>query len=269
MPTIKANQIDIYYEIHGSGKPLVLIAGLGYCHWMWRRMTPLLAQHFQVILFDNRGVGQTEKPPGPYTAQLLADDTASLLRGLGIENAAMMGHSMGGFVAQAMALQYPDMISHLILSATNFGGPRHIPITPEAMAVLTDLNVDPVERFRRGLVVSTAPGFAEQNPQIIQEWMVYRAENPIEPAPYQAQMGIGLALLSEEACFEQRLNQVRAPVLILFGEHDQVVPVGNAQLLAKQITNHRIHILANAGHFFPIEKPFEATEAITEFITTQ
>lgn len=266
MPKIKANGIEIYYEVYGSGEPLVLIAGLGYSMWMWHRMVPLLAQGCQVIAFDNRGVGQTDKPQGPYSAQLLADDTVSLLHGLGISKAAIMGHSMGGFISQAMVLAYPEMVSKLILSATNFGGPRHMPVTPEAFAVLADVTTEPVERFRRGLVVSTAPGFAEKNPEIIRQWMEFRAQNPVEPIPYQAQMAIGLGLLSEESSFEKRLNQVKTSTLIIFGEHDKVVPPGNAELLARQIPNHQVCILPDAGHFFPMEKPAEASQVILDFL---
>lgn len=269
MPIIKTNGIDLYYEIHGESRadyPLVLIAGLGYSLWMWERMLPYLAQEQQVIVFDNRGVGRSSKPPGPYSAELLADDTADLIKGLGFTKAAVMGHSMGGFVAQALALKYPERIGHLILSATNFGGPRHVPITAEAMAVLSDVSSPPEERFRRGLLVSTAPGFAEANPQIIESWLEYRRQNPIEPAPYQAQMAIGLGLLTEAACFEKRLNQVSSPTLILFGEHDLVVPPANASLLAEQIPNSHVRILSKAGHFFPIEIPAEASRAVLDFI---
>ena len=85
MPNIKTNNIELYYEIHGAGQPLVLITGLGYPLWQWHKMVPFLAEHFQVITFDNRGVGQSDKPAGPYTAQLLAADTAGLLDALGIE----------------------------------------------------------------------------------------------------------------------------------------------------------------------------------------
>lgn len=266
MPKVKSNGIELYYETCGSGEPLVLIAGLGYSLWMWHRMVPLLAERFQVIAFDNRGVGESDKPAGPYTADLLAADTTGLLDALEIPQAHILGHSMGGFIAQAMALNYPERVSKLILSATNFGGPRHLPITAEAMAVLTDISVDPVERFRRGLVVSCAPGFADENPALIQEWMLYRVQNPIQPAPYQAQMAIGLGLLAEAACFEHRLKAVTAPTLILFGAHDKVVPPGNAELLAKEIPNSQVHILPNAGHFFPIETPEIAVAAITKFL---
>ncbi len=270
MSKVHANGIDIYYEVHGSqltsAKPLVLIAGLGYPLWMWYRMVPLLAQRVPVIVFDNRGVGQTDKPAGPYTAQMLADDTAGLLQALGVEKAVIMGHSMGGFIAQAMALSHTESVEKLILSATNFGGPHHIPITPEAMAVLSDVTSDPLTRFTNGLAVSCAPGFAEANPEIIQAWVQFRLQNPVEPVPYQAQMAIGLGLLAEAACFEHKLPNLAMPTLILFGEHDKVVPSGNADLLAKQIPHSQVKLLPNAGHFFPVEVPETAAQVVSDFM---
>ena len=265
MPKIKANQIEMYYEVTGSGAPLVLISGLGYPLWQWQRMTPYLEKRFQVIAFDNRGVGQTEKPAGPYTAQMLAADTAGLLDALGIEKAAAMGHSMGGFIAQALALDFPHKVSKLILASTNFGGPRHAPITPEAMTVLADVTSDPVTRFKNGLRVSTAPGFTESHPDVIQTWLEWRIANPQDIAGYQAQMAIGLALLPEAACFEHRLPNVTIPTLILFGAHDKVVPPANADLLAKQIPNSKAIIFPDAGHFFSMEIPETASQAIIDF----
>ncbi len=269
MPKIHANGIDIDYEIQGpeSAQPIVLISGIGYDRWEWHKMIPGLAEHFRVIAFDNRGIGGTDKPTGPYSAQMLAADTAGLLDALKIPSAAIMGHSMGGFIAQALALDFPQKVSKLILADTNFGGPHHIPVTQEAMAVLMDVSGDPVERFRRGLVVSSAPGFAERHPDVIQEWIDYRLNNPIIPAAYQSQLAIGLGLISEAASFESRLPEIKVPTLILFGEHDKVVPPGNAELLKKAIPNSTINILPDAGHFFPIERPEEANAAIIEFLT--
>lgn len=266
MPKICANDINIEYEIHGSGEPLLLIAGLGYDRWMWHKMVPLLAQHFQVITFDNRGVGGTDAPKGPYTANLLADDTAALLSQLNIEKTAVMGHSMGGFVAQALALNYPHLVSKLILSATNFGGPNHIRITQDALLVLMDSRGDPIERLRRGIVVSTAAGYAEREPEFIEEWIAYRAAHPIDPAAYEAQLAIGLGLMSEEAAFENKLHQITVPTLILFGEEDKVVPPGNAQLFAEKLPNNEIIILPDAGHFYPFEAPDTAVSAVTRFL---
>jgi 3-oxoadipate enol-lactonase len=265
MPKTRANGIQIYDETHGDGRPLVLISGIGYTSWQWHRMVPLLATHFKVIIFDNRGVGQSDKPDGPYTAHMLAADTVGLLDALGIEKAIILGHSMGGFIAQALALEFPHQVEKLILCSTNFGGPRHIPITPEAMKVLMDVSSDPLTRFRNGLYISTAPGWAEQNPEMIQEWVEWRAANPIEPAPYQAQLAIGLGLLKEEAAFENQLYRIRVPSLILFGEYDMVVPPANAALLAEKIPDSKVVILPDAGHFFPIEVPGAASQAVIEF----
>jgi pimeloyl-ACP methyl ester carboxylesterase len=267
MPTVNVNSITLAYETHGSGAPLVLISGIGYDRWEWHKMVPGLAEHFTVIVFDNRGVGQTDKPAGPYTAQLLADDTAGLIQALGYERTHVMGHSMGGFIAQALALGHPDKIDKLILASTNFGGPHHIPIMLEAMAVLTDVKSDPVTRCKNGLSVSTAPGYAENNPEMIENWLAWRVQNPIDPAAYQAQLAIGLGLLSAETCFERNLKNITASTLILFGAHDKVVPPGNVELLAHEIPNSSIEILPDAGHFFPIETPEAANAAVIKFLS--
>ena len=266
MATITTNGIKIAYETSGSGLPLVLVAGLGYSRWMWHKMVPGLAKHFQVISYDNRGVGGSDKPKGPYTAQLLADDLAGLLSALEIEKAAVFGHSMGGFVAQAFALGYPERLSYLILSATNYGGPHHVPVTQEALAVLMDTSSEPQTRLRNGILISCAAGFAERQPTVVDEWLAFRAANPIDPVGYQAQMGIGLSLMAEAACFEHKLSSVTAPTLILSGEEDKVVPPANVALLAEKIAGSDTAVIPQAGHFFPIEQPETAVRIVTNFL---
>jgi pimeloyl-ACP methyl ester carboxylesterase len=229
-------------------------------------MVPFLSKDFRVITFDNRGVGKTDKPAGVYTARMLAADTSSLLDSLGIEKASILGHSMGGYIAQAMVLDFPEKVDKLILCSTNFGGPRHVPITAEAWAVLSDTISEPLTRFKNGLTVSTAPGWAQSHPEFVQEWVDWRIANPLDLAGYQSQMAIGLGLLAEEAAFENRLPDVKAPTLILFGEDDKVVPPANADLLAAKIPNARVRILPDAGHFFPIEVPETASQAVIDFI---
>jgi pimeloyl-ACP methyl ester carboxylesterase len=228
-------------------------------------MVPFLTEHFEVITFDNRGVGESDKPAGPYSAQMLAADTIGLLDALGIEKAIIMGHSMGGFVAQAIALVYPERVEKLILCSTNFGGPNHIPITAEAWGVLSDTASDPLTRFTNGLKVSTAPGWSEANSEMVQEWVAWRVANPLDLSGYQSQLAIGLALVSEDACFEDKLNNVAVPALILFGAHDEVVPPGNAELLASKLPDSSVAIIQDAGHFFPIEAPETAAKLVIEF----
>lgn len=266
MPKLHANGIDIYYEIHGDGKPLVLISGLGYGLWQWHKMVPGLAEHFRVITYDNRGAGESGKPEGPYNVAMMADDLAGLLDGLGVEKTAVLGHSMGGFIAQQFVLTRPQRVTKLILAATNFGGPNHIPITPEAMQVMSDRSGDPVELMRRGIAVATAPDFAAAQPDTVQALIDYRLSVPVPPEAYQAQMGVGMGLLSAEAAFEKKLQQVQAPTLILWGEHDKVVPPGNAELLAREIPNSTIQVLPDCGHIFPLEKPEAANTAVVAFL---
>src|SRR5574338_652846 len=194
MPIINANGIDIYYETRGEGKPLVLISGLGYGMWFWNKVISDLAEQFQVIAYDNRGAGQTDQPDGPYNVQMMAEDCAGLLDALGVKDAVIMGHSMGGFIAQQLALLRPDLVGKLILASTNFGGPNHIPVTPAAMAVMLDRSGDPVNVIRRGISVAAAPSFSEEDPEIVDELVQYRLSNPVPPAQYQAQMAIGLGL---------------------------------------------------------------------------
>lgn len=109
MAKIKVNDIDMYYEIHGEGEPLVLIEGLGYSTWMWCKQVEELSKKFKVIIFDNRGVGETDKPDMEYSIEMFADDLADLLSKLEIKKAHILGVSMGGFVAQEFAIKYPCM----------------------------------------------------------------------------------------------------------------------------------------------------------------
>ena len=267
MPIVQSNGIDIYYEIAGDGEPLLLISGLGYGLWQWHKMVNGLAQYFKVITVDNRGAGGSDKPPGAYSAKMLAADTAGLLDVIGIEQAIVIGHSMGGFVAQELALSYPEKVHKLVLASTNFGGPHHIPISAEVMAILLDPSGDPVERVRRGAKVAFAPGFADRHPELLDEIVAYRFSNPVPAEAYQSQLQVGLGLLSAEGAFESRLKHIQAPTIILFGEHDTTVPVGNADLLHSAIPNSTVHIMPGVGHLFPLEAPDLAVETLVKLLT--
>lgn len=262
MPTLESNGITIYYEIEGKGEPLVLIAGLGYGLWQWHKVVPGLARHFTVVTFDNRGVGQTDKPAGPYSARMLADDTAGLIRALNIAPAIVMGHSMGGFVAQELALSYPELVSKLVLASTNFGGPNHVPVTPEAMAILTDTTLSPEERVRRGALVACAEGFAERQPEVMDEIIQYRLSMPITPEAQMAQMQVGLGLLEYDKCFEPRLPELKMPVVIMSGDQDKTVPPDNVGLMAKRIPDVKTYILKDTSHLFMIEAPDHTVNAL-------
>ncbi|MBI4788540.1 MAG: alpha/beta fold hydrolase [Chloroflexi bacterium] len=237
--------------------------------WFWRKVVPGLAQHFQVITFDNRGAGDSDKPDGPYTVPMMAADTAGLLDALEIKSAYVMGNSLGGFIAQELAVTRPDLIGKLILASTNYGGTKVIPITPEAMKVLTDRSGDPVELVKRGIAIACAPGFTERRAAVAAELMQYRFTNPVPPAQYAAQVAAGAGTMAySDEIVERRMKAIQVPTLILFGELDMVVPPGNAELMARKIAGAQVKILPGVGHMFPIEDPSATVDAIANFLKT-
>ncbi len=268
MPKVRVNGIEIAYEVSGQGHLLLLIAGVGYSRWFWHSITPALAERYRLITFDNRGAGESDKPTGPYTVPMMAADTAGLLDALGIKSAHVLGHSLGGFITQELAITRPDLVSKLILASTHHGGPSAIPLTPEALKVLTDRSGEVIELVKRGLAVAAAPGFMGRYPHLMEKLISYRMTNPVPPAQYTAQVmaGAGMAALTDEQV-DQRMAAIAVSVLILFGEFDMVVPPGNAQLMADKLPNAQIKILPNTGHIFPLEDPEATVQAIVEFIS--
>jgi pimeloyl-ACP methyl ester carboxylesterase len=267
MPKVHVNDIDIAYEIQGKGHPLLLISGVGYGAWFWHKVIPGLAEHYQVISFDNRGAGDSDKPEGPYNVPMMAADTAGLLDALELKNCYVMGHSLGGFIAQELVVSRPDLVAKLILASTNYGGANVIPITQEAMDVLTNRQGDPLELVRRGINIACAPGYIERQQNVVQELVQYRFTNPVPPLQYQAQVfaGAGMSTLTDDQV-DLRMQAIKVPTLILFGEHDMVVPSGNADLMAKKIADSRIEIIPETGHIFPIENPTRTRSVIQDFL---
>src|SRR5271168_1416553 len=135
----------IYWDEQGSGEPLLLIEGLSYPSYMWHRTRPILAQTYRTIALDNRGVGQSDVPPGVYSIELMASDAAAVLDAAGVQSAHVFGVSMGGMIAQEFALQYPKRVRSLILGCTNAGGSHAIQAEPAALQALLRRDVTPEE----------------------------------------------------------------------------------------------------------------------------
>ena len=266
MAVVQANGIEITYEKTGSGPPIVFISGVGYGGWFWHRLVPLLEKHFTVVTFDNRGAGGTTHAPGPYSVELMAADTAGLLDALDLRSMVVFGHSLGGFIAQELAVTRPDLVGRLVLASTNHGGVNVIPITPEAMAVMMDRTGDPQELIRRGISIAAASGFSERQPEMVQALIDYRLTGPVPGPQYNAQVmaGAGMSVLTD-AQVAERMAALTMPVLVYFGEEDRVVPPGNAGLLAKKIPSARVEILPGTGHIFPIENPQAVAKTVIEF----
>jgi pimeloyl-ACP methyl ester carboxylesterase len=264
MPVAHANGIDLYYEVHGEGPHLTLVEGLGYHTWMWYKQLPALSRHFQTLIYDNRGVGRSDKPPGPYTHEQNADDLAALLDHLEWERTHLLGVSMGGFIAQEFALKYPDCLDKLVLVATHFGGPNKL---PEAVDVLwyflPHSDVTPLEVAQKALAVTFAdPMWAQKHPEEAIEMAQRRSALP--PAPIHAVVAQNQA--GKAFNVEGRLREVTAPTLVIAGREDAVVPPRNAELLAAAIPNARLDVIPDASHLVFIEQAERFNRDVTDFL---
>ena len=137
MAFVENQGATIYWDEKGRSAPVLLIMGLGYPSYMWHRTRPVLATRYQTIALDNRGVGRSDVPTGPYPIALMASDAAAVLDAAGVESAHVFGVSMGGMIAQEFALQYPKRVRSLILGCTAAGGPSAVRAEPEATQMLT------------------------------------------------------------------------------------------------------------------------------------
>ena len=165
MPKVSVNGFRLYYEIEGDGEPVVLIPGFASGRETWAMQTPSLSRNFRVITFDPRGVSESDKPEGPQSIGLLADDVAHLLQALGISRAHIVGASFGGFVAQEFALRYPFMTRKLVLCCTSFGGPNHVQPEPgmlKMIAAAKKLHVGQFEAATNFDVESRVEGIRSQ-----------------------------------------------------------------------------------------------------------
>ncbi len=263
MPLARVGDIDLYFEVHGAGPPLLLLEGLGYSLWMWDELLPELARRFQVIAFDNRGVGRSDKPPGPYSTAGMADDAAGLLARLGVARAHVLGISMGGMIAQEMVIRHPALVDRLILGATSFGGPESVPAPPETRALLMadPSGVSPEEAVRRNMEVAFAPGWTTRHPDAFDRWVRRRLE---WLPPREAWLAQFHAILGHDT--SNRLGTIDRPTLVCSGDQDRVVPVENSRRLAARIPGVRLVLFQGAGHLFFIEQAEQFTQVLVDFL---
>lgn len=269
MPRIAVGEHHLFYldapEPTDAYPPIVLCAGLGYGAWFWHRLVPRLRPR-RALAFDNRGAGGSDKPAGPYLVEQLGADVIGLLDALQLAFVDLVGHSLGGYVAQEVAARHPRRVRRLALLGTTSGGPRAIPPEPGALAVMLERSGDPASLFLRGLTMSTAPGLLERDPDLIAALRAYRAQEPVPAPAYQAQVAAGVAFATQGAAqVAERLGAIRAPTLVLAGEHDQVTPPGNAALLAAGIAGARAQVLRGVGHLFPLEDAEATAQALRAF----
>jgi pimeloyl-ACP methyl ester carboxylesterase len=144
-PFVENQGSKIYWDEQGTGESLLLIMGLSYPSYMWHHSLPVLSKRYRTLAFDNRGVGQSDVPPGTYSITLMASDAAAVLDAAGVESAHSFGVSMGGMIAQEFALQYPKRVRSLILGCTTPGGPHAAQAEPAAFQTLMRRDLTPEE----------------------------------------------------------------------------------------------------------------------------
>lgn len=249
--------MNIKWESTGEGSPLLLIQGLGYGRWAWEPIVAGLAAQHRVLCFDNRGIGESDKPEGPYTAAQMAGDALQVLDEAGIDHAHVLGASLGGMIAQELVAAASHRVDKLVLCCTTPGGPDAVPMPEVTMQLFADASSLPPEVALRRFI-ENALG-EDPSPELVDELFARRVANPPDQAGWQAQAAAGMG-------FEGVDTGITAPTLILSGTADNVVDHRNAEVLATRIPGARVELFEGSGHLFFWERPDESVRIINDFL---
>jgi 3-oxoadipate enol-lactonase len=257
MAVLITENTSIDYDIHGEGPPLVLINGLGFGRWGWFKQIPALSRHFRTVLFDARG----ERILKEGVSDLVAD-VVSLIDHLGIRKTHILGSSLGGFVAQGLAIKRPDLVDRLVLVCTSYGRGGPGTMSPWALAEMLGLPSLSVERaVRRGLETATSEDYRAKHPDEFERIVRGRlADSPSLSAYYQ-QMRAGARFDAS-----RDVGSITSPTLVIHGAEDRYVPVANAAALAEAIPDAKLRILEDAGHLVFIERFAEVNREVVTFL---
>jgi 3-oxoadipate enol-lactonase len=261
VPTLDLDGTDVYYERRGAGEPLLLLQGLGgnSLHW-GEGFLSALEETFELVLYDHRGAGRSGPLTGDCTIAGLAGDAAALLDALAIDAAHLFGISMGGMVAQELALAHPDRVRTMTLGCTYPGGPEAKMTDMAVVAMLAEavLSGDDERTRRVGYDVMIAPEYAADPAN----YAVYAEV----AAQYPAAIPVLMAQLEAVASHDTstRLAGIRAPTLVVHGTADRLLDSANGELLARLIPGARLELLDGAGHLFFWEQPERSAQLVRE-----
>ncbi len=255
MPIAKVGDIRINYELEGEGEPLLMIMGFGSGIEGWHYQAPFFVRHFRVITFDNRGVGKSDKPGGPYTTAMMADDAVHLMDHLGIDRANVMGASMGGMIAQELAINHPERVIRLVLACT-YARPT-LRESPEG----AKLSGSPAERM------SAVIGLAFNKPLYR---VVFGALARLRGVPEGSPEATGIegqsaAVMTHDTL--DRLGSITAPTLVIVGTGDRLIDPSASELLAGKITGAKQVKVEGGSHTFMVENRDEFNREVLNFLT--
>jgi pimeloyl-ACP methyl ester carboxylesterase len=244
MPLAKLNDININYQVEGQGEPLVMIMGFTAGRSGWMPQIPFFKKYYRVITFDNRGAGKSDKPQGPYSTKMMADDTVRLMDFLGIKKAHIMGVSMGGMIAQELAINYPHRVMKLVLACTyasqdetsgdTLEQAKFLQLTPEKkIGAMVSLAFNkPLYRFIFGLFARVQTKFMGASGKV------------------------GVAGQSEACRIHntlERLPLITAPTLVIVGTGDRIIKPFSSEVIAGKIPNAKLVRVEGGSHYFPLE----------------
>ncbi|MGE0788333.1 MAG: alpha/beta fold hydrolase [Sandaracinaceae bacterium] len=254
----------IYWERSGraDGPPLLLIRGLGRSSSYWLEFRSILERERSVLVLDNRGVGRSESPLTGWTTATMADDVAAVLDASGTARLDVFGISLGGMIAQELALRHPDRVNRLVLACTTPGGRKAQKIRPAAAAALArslTMRFDEAIRYTAPYVIGEA--IAASRPEIVETWIHIAASEPRSRRGIAGQLAAG----ARHSAWN-RLRRLELPTLVITGDDDRLMPHSNSQMLARLIAGARLKELRGAPHDFPTERPVETAEAVLDFL---
>jgi pimeloyl-ACP methyl ester carboxylesterase len=258
---VQVGDIRMGYRIYGSGHPLVMIMAYGSTMNLWEPdLLNALATRYQVIVFDNRGMGLSEAGTRGFTIEQFADDTAGLLDALAIKDAYVLGWSMGSLVAEELALRHPDQVGKLILDAS-YCDKTMFPPSADVIQKLSDTSGTPEERGARYLSLMFPPAWFGGHGDRVKQ-VFYRPMGAINPESVGRQ---SQAIEKWNGCCD-RLGDIHVPTLVLTGSDDVIVPPQNSQYLAEKIAGAQLVTIEGAGHGAIIQERDRCVEAITTFL---
>ncbi len=263
MPRIKIDGISIHYEIHGEGFPLILIRGFGSNADHWYCQVPAFSKRFRTVVFDNRGIGRSDKPGGLYSIADMSEDTVGLMDALNIECAHVLGISMGGMIAQEVALRNPSRVNGLVLACTHCGGSHTIRSRKETAEIFSRFasTGSPEDGTKMAGCLFTQKTIRER-PEIVSRYREVSSRFPVEPDVLSRQLQ---AIYGHETW--KRLHEIKNPTLIITGGDDVLIPPENSRTLAERISGAKLEVISGCGHQLILEEDEVFNNRVIEFLT--
>jgi pimeloyl-ACP methyl ester carboxylesterase len=264
MPEVRVDDVRLHYEVAGSGEPLLMVMGLGGSSAGWApELVAELARSFRTIIYDNRGTGQSDKPDVPYSLEMFAADAVAILDDLKISRTHLFGVSMGGMIAQEIALRYGSRLQTLTLGCTTFGGKNAVPPPPESIKLLTAPRdgLSDEEVIRRGWPLAYTSEYIKDHRAELEAWIPRLLVNATPTFIFKRHLDATYGLKTYE-----RLPQIMMPTLVITGAKDVLIPARNSEILAERIPGARLRIISNAGHAFFNEARAEFLKEFVPFV---